>query len=196
VIPFTRTALRSAMLAAFVAAALSTSTARHSSASARVTAAAEAQSSSSSGPSAATLAGQPAAPSKALAASESSARQAQPSQHTVTVKFDYDFTKMHACSANVTSKCIKQFNVYEVSGPTPIPLFSIPAPSGASSFVSGITGTSTQRAFFPGKHRIGVTAQVAQGAESNPYNCMTFANPNAVGRSASPAAAPAKPPQH
>ena len=190
-----RTALGAVLFAALVPAAISTSGARHSFASERATTGVKERSSSSSGQSATKSSGQASAPSKTSAASQSSTSQ-QPSQHTVTVKFDYDFTKIHACSASVTSKCIKQFNVYEVSGSTPIPLFSIPAPSGASSFVRGITGTSSQRAFFPGPHRIGVAAQVAQGAESNPYNCMTFANPNAVGQSASPAGKPAKPPQH
>src|SRR5208337_388580 len=68
---------------------------------------------------------------------------AGPSQHTVAVTLNYDFTVDNACSASVTSGCVKQFNIYDVTGgAAPVKLFSISAPSGASTAMTGITGTS------------------------------------------------------
>jgi hypothetical protein len=39
-----------------------------------------------------------------------------PSQHTVTVTLNYDFTVDNGCSASVTNGCVKQFNIYDVTG--------------------------------------------------------------------------------
>jgi hypothetical protein len=65
------------------------------------------------------------------------------SQHTVSVTLNYDFSADNACSSSVTTGCVKQFNIYDITGGgTPIKLFSIAAPSGANSAVTGITGTS------------------------------------------------------
>jgi hypothetical protein len=98
-------------------------------------------------------------------------------QRTVTVTFDYDFSTFPSCSAKATKKCIQQFNVWEVSAPTPIFLFSIPVSPGAKGLVKGITGTATKkRALFTGPHRFGVSAKMPPpGGESNPYQCMVFA---------------------
>ena len=87
-------------------------------------------------------------------------------QHTITVTFDYDFQTSPSCAEKPTSKmCIKQFVVYDVSGQR-FRLFSIPVPEGARGFVKGITGESPTRIFLPGKHLIAVTAQNADGVES------------------------------
>ncbi len=87
--------------------------------------------------------------------------------HTVTVKFDYDFTKRPTCAQKPTAKtCIKQFDVYDVSGGV-YKLFAIPAPANATGVVKGITAESPSRAFEPGKHFIAVTAEDASGAESD-----------------------------
>lgn len=42
--------------------------------------------------------------------------QTQPGKHTITVKFDYNFTSTPACSQKVTKKCIAKFVVYDISG--------------------------------------------------------------------------------
>ena len=87
--------------------------------------------------------------------------------HTVTVTFDYDFSKAPACSPKPTKKnCIKEFHVFDVSGGQ-YKLFTIPAPVGATGMVKGITVQSSSRAFEPGTHFIAVTATDATGLESN-----------------------------
>ena len=88
-------------------------------------------------------------------------------QHTVTVKFDYDFGKNPSCAEKPTlNTCVKQFNVYDVSGER-FRLFSIPVPKGATGAVKGIAGQSPTRVFLPGTHFIAVTAENAQGVESD-----------------------------
>jgi hypothetical protein len=87
--------------------------------------------------------------------------------HTVTVKFDYDFTKTPPClPATTTKTCIKEFVVYDVSGGR-YKLFTIPAPAGAKGVVKGISGQGPPRTFEPGTHFISVTAVNASGAESD-----------------------------
>ncbi|MGD0403429.1 MAG: hypothetical protein ABSB66_09535 [Candidatus Acidiferrales bacterium] len=110
-------------------------------------------------------------------AAQTAEAPAQVVQRTVSVTFDYDFSAFPPCSAKVTKKCIQQFNVWEVSAPTPIFLFSIPIPPDAKGLVKGITGTaSKKRALFTGPHRFGVSAKMAPpGGESDPYRCMVFA---------------------
>ena len=102
---------------------------------------------------------------------------AQSVRRTVTVKFDYDFSRFPACSAKITQKCVQQFNVYEVSAQPPIFLFSIPVPPNARKKMTGITGSAPQKqSFFTGPHRFGVTAKgPGVNYESNPYLAMTFA---------------------
>jgi hypothetical protein len=41
------------------------------------------------------------------------------SQHTVSVTLNYDFSIDNACSAAVTTGCVKQFNIYDLLGPRP-----------------------------------------------------------------------------
>jgi hypothetical protein len=98
-------------------------------------------------------------------------------RRTVTVTFNYDFSQYPPCAAKVTKKCIEQFNVWEVSAEKPIFLFTIPVPSGATGVVKDITGTSpTKRVFYTGPHRFGVSAKMPPpDGESNPYQCMVFA---------------------
>jgi len=99
------------------------------------------------------------------------AQQTQQAQqagaHSIGVSFDYDFKQAPACPSKGTSKtCIKQFNVYDVSGGR-YKLFSIPAPEGATGAVKGITGKSPQRHFEPGTHFIAVAAESGAGVESD-----------------------------
>jgi hypothetical protein len=133
-------------------------------------------------------------PTQAASAPQTAEQQPQVVQRTVTVTFDYDFTKYPPCSAKVAKKCIQQFNVWEVSDPAKqLFLFTIPVPPDAQGMVKGITGTAPKkRAFFAGPHRFGVSAKTPEPeprGESDPRLCMAFAqvlpdNP------ASPASAP------
>ena len=50
---------------------------------------------------------------------------AAPAQHTVTATLNYDFTSDNACSATVITGCLKQFNIYDLSGAAPVK-FGIP----------------------------------------------------------------------
>lgn len=94
---------------------------------------------------------------------------AGPSQHSVAVTLNYDFTVDNACSSTVTTNCLKQFNIYDITGGgTPVKLFSIAAPSGASTAMTGITGTSGLLTLKAGVHTFAATAQMADGTESSP----------------------------
>jgi hypothetical protein len=91
------------------------------------------------------------------------------SQHTVSVTLNYDFSVDNACSSSVTTGCVKQFNIYDITGGgTPVKLFSIAAPGGANSAVTGITGTSGPVTIRSGVHTFAATAQMADGTESSP----------------------------
>jgi len=91
------------------------------------------------------------------------------SQHTVSVTLNYDFSVDNACSSSVTTGCVKQFNIYDItSGGTPVKLFSIATPAGANSAVTGITGTSGPVTLKSGVHTFAATAQMADGTESSP----------------------------
>jgi hypothetical protein len=108
---------------------------------------------------------------------QTSSQPPQSVMRAVTVTFNYDFSQFPPCSVTVTKKCIQQFNVYEVSGSKPVFLFSIPVPANAKGKVNEITGSAPRkRAFFTGPHRFGVSAKMpGANAESDPYECMTFA---------------------
>jgi hypothetical protein len=94
--------------------------------------------------------------------------------HSITVQFDYDFTKTPACSTKVTTACVKTFDVYDISGDKPYLLFSIPVPPNAQGAMKGITATSTRMWFAIGKHRIGVSAQMPNGEKSPPRDCKVI----------------------
>jgi hypothetical protein len=96
------------------------------------------------------------------------AAQAAPGQHTVTATLNYDFTVDNACSATVTTGCLKQFNIYDLTSGTPVLLFSVTAPAGANNAVTGITGTSNLLTIKAGNHTFGATAQMSDGTESSP----------------------------
>jgi hypothetical protein len=96
------------------------------------------------------------------------AAKAAPGQHTVAVTLNYDFTTDGACSSTVTKGCVQQFNIYDVTTGTPVKLFTVTAPAGASGPVTGITGTSALLTLRSGVHVFGATAQMADGTESNP----------------------------
>jgi hypothetical protein len=91
--------------------------------------------------------------------------------HSITVQFDYDFTKSPACTVKVTKACVQKFNVYDISSEKPYLLFSIPAPQNAQGLMKGITATSPRMWFAVGSHRIGVSAQMPDGEKSPPRDC-------------------------
>ena len=97
-------------------------------------------------------------------------------RHKITVRFDYDFRIIPACSPEMKLPCIEQFNFYDISAGTlkRVRLGSIPVPSGASGLVKGIVGTSEMLLFSPGKHMIAVSAQMPNGAESELSECTTI----------------------
>lgn len=111
-----------------------------------------------------------------------SSAPAQPSpghgEHTVTVTVTYDFSKTHACTAAITTKCIQQFVVYDISAGVDkskrFTLFSVPPPAGATGIVNAITGTSPLLDFEFGKHLIAVIATEPDLSESFPTACTTW----------------------
>ena len=94
--------------------------------------------------------------------------------HTITVKFDYDFTRNPVCKGELKDACVSTFIVYDISGTKPYKLFSIPAPADAKGLTKGITATSPRMLFGVGRHRIGVAAASANGKESPPIDCNTI----------------------
>jgi len=92
---------------------------------------------------------------------------AGPAQHTITATLNYDFTADNACTATATTGCVKQFNIYDLSGPAPAKLFSIAAPSGANGPVTGITGTSAALTLRSGSHTFGaaIAEHIARAIE-------------------------------
>jgi hypothetical protein len=95
-------------------------------------------------------------------------------QHSITVQFDYDFTKTPVCTAKVTKACVQKFNVYDISSAKPYLLFSIPAPPNAQGVMKGITATSPRMWFAVGSHRIGVSAEMPGGEKSPPRDCKVI----------------------
>ena len=100
---------------------------------------------------------------------------AAPPTHVVTATLNYDFTEDNACSSTVTTGCLKQFNIYDLTSGTPVKLFSIAAPAGANNAVTGITGSSSALTLKSGSHTFGATAQMADGTESDPNACTATA---------------------
>jgi hypothetical protein len=95
-------------------------------------------------------------------------------KRTITVKFDYDFRLGPVCTtAGTTKKCVKLFNVYDITGGKREWLFSVPTPAQASGNVKGITATSPPLTLAPGKHTLAVTAKSADDAESETNVCTT-----------------------
>ena len=94
--------------------------------------------------------------------------------HSITVQFDYDFTKTPACTAKVTRACVQKFNVYDISSEKPYLLFSIPVPQNAQGLTKGITASSPRMWFAVGSHRIGVSAQMPDGEKSPPRDCKVI----------------------
>jgi hypothetical protein len=125
--------------------------------------------------------GQSSSTAQPNAASSSSSSQkgsndpsAESAMHSITVQFDYDFTKTPACTAKVTSMCVQTFNVYDISGDKPYFLFAVPVPPNAQGAMKGITATSPRLLFAVGRHRIGVSAVMPDGQKSAPRECKVI----------------------
>jgi len=99
-----------------------------------------------------------------------------PATHTITVKFDYDFSKTPACTKKITRRCVDQFVVYDISAGVAqrTKLATIPLPDTKKGLVRGIEGTTPPLVFESGKHLIGVTAQGPNGFESDPRQITTW----------------------
>ena len=96
--------------------------------------------------------------------------------HSIIFKFDYDFRVTHACSSGVKKNCVEQFVAYDISAGLAkrTKLASMPAPSGATGFVKGLSVTTPSLLFEPGRHLLAVTAQAPDGTESDPMKCTTW----------------------
>ena len=97
----------------------------------------------------------------------------KPSRHKIQFRFSYDFRITPPCSSQQKEKCVQQFNFYEISeGITNrVKLGSIPAPADATGFVKDITGTTKPFLFTSGRHMVAVSAQMADGSESDLSRC-------------------------
>lgn len=69
--------------------------------------------------------------------------------------------------------CVKQFNVYDMTNERRMKLFSIPVPADVTGFVRGIAGTSQPILLPAGEHILAVTAESADGLESDSGACAT-----------------------
>jgi len=98
------------------------------------------------------------------------------SRHTIKFTFDYDFGITPACSAEVKKGCVQRFNFYDISGgfATRVKLGSLPVPTVAKGLVRGISFTTERRLFSPGKHMVAVSAQLADGMESDVSRCSAI----------------------
>lgn len=108
-----------------------------------------------------------------LGAAPTASPQTTHKQHTITVKFVYDFRPHDGCPAK--APCVKQFNVYNVTEHRQRALlFIIDVPHSARGKVFYISGQSKPLTFAPGEHMIAVTAQWDTGAESDLLACTTM----------------------
>jgi len=103
--------------------------------------------------------------------------QSTGSKHKISVKFNYDFSQTPVCPAkSAKAACVTQFNLYDISAGVQkkTKLMSFPPPAGATGVVTGITATTPELLFEPGKHLLAVTAQMSKGDESDPNRCTIW----------------------
>lgn len=87
--------------------------------------------------------------------------------NTVTVSGTYDFSTNNSCSATVTTGCLKQFNVYDTTSGSNVLIGSVAAPSGSNSATGAVSGSFTA-SIHAGARTFVITAQMADGTESDP----------------------------
>ena len=109
------------------------------------------------------------------AAKTGSSATATTSPHTVTLKFDYNFSVNSACTAKKPTKvCVKEFQVYNLTDKGQrTKLFTIKAPDGATEMLK-VTGKSEPLPLAPGQRMLAVAAVSNTGKESNTYACTTM----------------------
>jgi hypothetical protein len=97
-------------------------------------------------------------------------------QHSITVKFNYDFGLTPGCALGAKKDCVQEFVVYDISaGPANRQrLASKPVDSGTTGRVEGISITSPRLPFEIGKHLIAVVARAPDGTESDLYKCTIW----------------------
>jgi len=97
---------------------------------------------------------------------------------TLTVTLTFDFSQSNACSATVTTGCVKQFNFYlSGAGGAKTLLFSIPAPSGASTLQT-LTVTSPTVSLALGNNTILATVATPDPLESSALSVVVPVPPN------------------
>jgi hypothetical protein len=104
-------------------------------------------------------------------------------KHTITVKFDYDFSKTPPCKSKRRKYvCVERFVVYDISGGADPAhryfLFYVAVPPKPEGLVKDITGANPDPIDFEsGMHLIGVTAQDIDGKplprESSMSSCVS-----------------------
>jgi hypothetical protein len=135
-----------------------------------------------------------------LDTAEQNSPPGQPSgsaMHSITVKFDYDFTRNPVCTPKMKKKeadaCVATFVVYDISDPAKFyKLFAIHAPPDSKGMVKGIMATSPRMLFGVGKHRIGVAAVSGKGRESPPVDCNVIVDIQPDAAASASGAPPAK----
>jgi hypothetical protein len=96
------------------------------------------------------------------------------SQHRVLVTFDYDFTFERPCKDNETGTCVKQFIIYDITGPNaPVKLFSIATNPKVKKKRYQIKVKSNLLELTDGMRTFAATAQRQNGEESDPHVCST-----------------------
>jgi hypothetical protein len=101
---------------------------------------------------------------------------ATPSQHKVSVTFEYDFTLERPCKGKDTDAgtCVKQFIIYDITDPNaPVKLFSIAVNPKAKKMRYRVKVKSNLVQLTDGTRTFAATAQWANGAESLPMACTT-----------------------
>jgi len=94
--------------------------------------------------------------------------------HTITVTFNYDFSKTPVCEKKVVKNCVRTFLVYDVTdGATKKKyLFTIPAADNAKG-VQQVSYTAQNVVIASGMRTLAVTASDFQGVQSDPAAAQT-----------------------
>jgi hypothetical protein len=97
-------------------------------------------------------------------------------KHRITFSFDYDFQASPPCSDKVKKKCVKLFVLYDLSAGIAkrTKLGTVAVPDHAAGLMKGISAMTDPILFNPGRHLIGVVAQMADGTESDYRKCTTI----------------------
>jgi hypothetical protein len=91
-----------------------------------------------------------------------------------TFVWDYDFSVDPACSATLTTDCVKEFRILQ--GPTVV--LTVPAPDGAATPMTGLTANATLGRPY-GSRTFTAIAVSEAGLESVPSNSIqVLVHPN------------------